>query len=181
VNTIIITILLVGFTCLQFTMVGLRLPLPQLPMYTYLNNEQLLHNLQRNADNNNTPENKKLVADINNACEQLKSIIIDRDINTASIPGDFEQKNIIISEKLMDLRDTYKTSHLLEGLKVAINAYNASTQNGKVPIDHSIVAIAPEQLGHATNMFILNSLTQLQINLAIAEQAKTTPPKMAVK
>jgi len=181
VNTIVISVLLTGFTCLQFTMVGLRQPKPQLPMYTYLGNEQILHSLQANENNATNPENKKIVADINNACEQLKEIIIERDINTTSIPDDFEQKNIIISEKLIDLRETHKTAELLSDLKLAVSTYNASMPDNKLPVDHSIITIAPEQLGHTTNVFILNSLTQLQIYLAMGGHAKETQTAMAVK
>ena len=181
VNTIVITVLLVGFTCLQFTMVGLRQPVPQLPMYTYLNNEQILHSLQRNENNAEGPQNKRLAAAINDACEQLKSIIIERDINTTTIPGDFEQKSIIISEKLVDLRETHKTVQLLSDLRLAVDAYNAATPDNKIPVDHSILAIAPERLGHATNVFILNSLTQLQIYLAMRGSAKEAQHAMAVK
>jgi len=181
VNTIIISILLTGFTCLQFTMIGLRQPAPQLPMYTYLCNEQILHSLQQNEHVATNSENKKLVYDINNACEQLKKIIIERDINATTIPGDFEQKNIVISEKLVDLRENYKTRQLLSDLKLAVDIYNRSMPDNKLPVDHSIVAIAPEQLGHTTNVFILNSLTQLQIYLAMGGQSKETKTAMALK
>jgi len=178
-NTIIISVLLVGFSCLQFTMIGLRQPVPQLPIYTYLGNEQILHSLQQNESNNITPEHRKLVANINDVCEQLKGVIIERDISTASIPADFEQKSIVINEKIVDLRETYKTSHLLAELKTAVDNYNASMPDNKIPMDRSILTIAPEQLGHVTNIFILNSLAQLQISLAIRSSAPET--KVAVR
>jgi len=166
-NTIIISILLVGFSCLQFTMIGLRQPVPQLPIYTYLSNEQILHNLQRTENKNATPENRKLVADINNACEQLKKVLIERDIDATAIPDDFEQKQIVISEKLVDLRENYVSRKLLTDLKLAVSSYNANLTDGRIPTEHSILGIPDAQLAHTTNLFILNSLTQLQINLAM--------------
>ena len=54
-----------------------------------------------------------------------------------------------------------------------VNAYNAIALNNKIPTDHSVLTMQPEQLGHITNLFILNSLTQLQINLAMASKEKT--------
>ncbi len=169
-NTIIITILLVGFTCLQFTMVGLRRPVPQLPTYTYLGNEQILHSL-RLKTNTNT-ESARLVTDINNACEQLKSILIKRELSTPAIPADFEQRDIMLNEKLVDLRETYETTHLLTDLKAAVSRYNSLAGGNKIPLDHTILSVAQEQLGHTTNLFILNSLTQLQISIAVAENGK---------
>ena len=161
-------------------MVGLRRPAEELPMYTYLGNEQILKNLQQNKIDNATPEATKMVNDINNACEQLKATIIAHDINTTSIPEDFEQRKIVLNEKLADLRDTYKSTQLLAEIKAAVINYNASTADNKIATEHSILSMVPEQLAHTTNLFILNSLTQLQIQLAMKAKSKNAGTTLAL-
>src|SRR5258708_7334020 len=73
-NTIVTTIILVGATGLQFTMVNIRPPKQQtqIKMYSYFQNDELLKRMQQqNSDGGN-----KLVADINATAEEIKSPIL---------------------------------------------------------------------------------------------------------
>ena len=136
-------------------------------MYTYLGNEQILRNLGSGAVKNDTDECGKLAGDINSQCEQLKAFVISREINIPAIPDDFEDKSIVLPEKLLDLRDTHETTQLLNAIRTSVEKYNALPNVSTVPLDHSILTLTPEQLVHTTNLFILNSLIQLQIHLAM--------------
>lgn len=179
-NTIVISILLVGATCLQFTMVGLRRPAPQLPMFTYLKNDQILNNMMQTMPND---ANNKLVADINKACNELKGIILIKDIDTNIITEDFQLNKRIISERLTNFAETSRAYLLLAQLRQTVAAYNATKANGAgtIPTDHSILSIDPNELNRTTNLFVLNSITQLQIHLAIAEHSKGTTAVAVVR
>lgn len=174
-TTMITTVLLVGVSCLQFTMIGLRTPSPMLPMYTYLNNNQILKNLQQGDINGAKGQQveDKTVHEINTLCELLKGLMLERDIEMKAIPADFEQQHIVLSEHIADLNANSNAYKVLTLLKEKIQMYNAANTNAtsRLSLQHTIVTTPENELRHITNLFVLNSVTQLQIQLAMAEKS----------
>lgn len=167
VNTIVTTILLISATGLLFTMLRIRQPLP-LQSYSYIQNERLLRKLQRNSDSNAAINSNKLAIEINTSCNTLKSIILNRDIARKSIPDEIEGTDITIQERNVYMPETSESFQLLEKLKVAVNAYNATQiiNENKIPLNHTILDVTPDRLNGCTNLYVLNSLTQVQLSLA---------------
>lgn len=165
-NTIITTVLLVGATGLLFTMLRVREPLP-IQMYAYVKNERLLKYMQQHtAQGNDT-----LTTAINKTCDALKGSLLMQEIGSATVPDDFESKNMVINERSMvGVFGMGKNKELLEQLKDAVTRYNATY--GKtalhIPIDHSILDMPAEKIEQYSNLAVLNNLVQIQMFLASA-------------
>ncbi|MDR3680959.1 MAG: hypothetical protein P4L41_13425 [Flavipsychrobacter sp.] len=167
VNTIVTTVLMVGATGLMFTLVRVHQPLP-MQTYTYLKNEQLLRKMQRDTGAQSATANKVAV-EINTCCEQIKHIILSKDLAEV-VPVDFEQKDIIIHERSVNFPETSEAYRLLAQLKNAIDTYNVQIgTDDKISVSHTILDIPHEDLRKCTNFFVLNSLTQIQLSLVSNE------------
>ena len=178
-NTIVTTIILVGATGLQFTMMNVRpaLKLTQIKMYSYIQSEEILKKIQNNAANSGNSSNK-IVTDINSKAELIKSMILENAIGEKTIPKDFESRDIEMQEGglAMDFYDNGNGIQLLSELKTEINNYNASgavSPENKIPVEHSILNIEFDKIGRYSNYSVLNSLTQIQMYLATAENKVT--------
>lgn len=166
-NTIVTTVLLVGATGLLFTMIRVREPLP-IQMYTYVKNERLLKYMQqRRISSNDT-----LTIAINRACNALKGSLLMPEIGTATIPDDFESKNMVISEKsLVGVFGMGKNRELLQQLKDAVYKYNELHGDATldIPIDHSVLDTPADKIEQYSNLAVLNNLVQIQMFLASSE------------
>jgi hypothetical protein len=178
VNTIVSSILLVVVTGLHFTMVSLRPTSPEIKMYSYIQNERLLQQMQKGVSNpgHEISEKNKLATVIQNTCAEIKGLILRQDIGQTTLPDDFETKNIIINERNVgnDFFNDGKGTKLLAELKEEILKYNRSKQNdhgGLIPVNHSVLSIEPDKISSYSNLFILNGITQLQMYLTNAENA----------
>ncbi len=164
VNTIVTTVLMVGATGLMFTLIRVHQPLP-MQTYTYLKNEQLLRKMQHDSGIQSVVTNK-LTMEINSYCEQIKHIILSKDLDETVVPVDFEQRDIIIHERNVNFPETSNAYQLLAHLKNAINTYNIQIgADNKIPVSHTVLDIPQEDLRKCTNFFVLNSLTQIQLSL----------------
>ena len=119
-------------------------------------------------------ENNKLVAEIQNKCNQIKGLILQEDIGQATLPNDFEEKNIVFNERNIgnDFFNDGTGIKLLGELKTDVIKYNQSKTNATsnlIPVEHSVLAIDAGKLSSYTNLFMLNGITQLQMYLANAE------------
>ncbi len=173
VNTIVTSIIIVGAMGLLFTLLQVRKPLPT-QMYTYIKNEQLLKHMQHalRATTVNYATNNKLANDINNTSDEIKELILQQEIGMSSIPADFEQKKIVITERNIGLRFyTDRVSELFEELRSEVNRYNALTdwEENKIPTDHSILDVTADKLDSYNNLAILNNITQIQLYLVNAQ------------
>src|SRR6185436_1199388 len=134
VNTIVSSILLVVVTGLHFTMVSLRPTSPEIKMYSYIQNERLLQQMQKGINNSarEISEKNKLASVIQNTCAEIKGLILRQDIGQTSLPDDFETKNIIINERNVgnDFFNDGKGVKLLAELKEEIIKYNRLKENG---------------------------------------------------
>lgn len=181
-NTIVTTIVLVAATGLQFTMINIRpaVKLTQIKMYSYIQGEELLKKIQnRSASRHQENSTQHSFADnINNKAEQIKSMILMNAIGESKIPKDFESEGIIIEEGNLGIAffDNGEGIKLLSELKAEISKYNASGEiniENKIPVDHSILDIDFDKIGRYSNYSVLNSITQIQMYLATAENKLT--------
>lgn len=167
VNTIVTTLLMICATGLLFTMLRVRQPMP-LQSYLYVKNEQLLKKMLSNKATDTLISGDRLATDITNTCGALKGIILEKDIARTTLPDDVDEQNMVIGERNVYFPETSKAYQLLAKLKADVNAYNAAqpTKESRIPIAHTILNIETNELNSCTNLFVLNSLTQVQLNLA---------------
>lgn len=179
VNTILTTIVLVGFTGLLFTMVRLR-PVgnsKQDNVYSYLQNEEIWHKLSGGAV---APEDKTV--QILSISSKLKAGILQATTGSTDLAKneDIDRLGKLLENE--DLKDNYFSrggagSILLDQLKTAVEQYNASKKNvtARIPMQYSWLNASVEHIRSYENLFVLNSLTQLQIYLATT--TLTTAPE----
>ena len=177
-NTIVTTIILIGATGLQFTMINVRpaLKLTQIKMYGYIQSEELLKKMQHSSAGGQIAQNK-YAYEINASAELVKSMILLNAIGEKSIPKDFENKNIEMQEGGLDM-DFYDNGtgiQLLKKMKDDIIKYNTeiADEENKIPVGHSILDIEFDKVGRYSNYSVLNSITQIQMYLATASTKVT--------
>jgi hypothetical protein len=170
-NTIIMSIILVGIIGLQFSLVRLRPSASQAKMitYNYVQNELLLKKMQ-----GATPASKQ-VADINVICRDLKGIVLQRAMGQSTIPVDYENKPLRENSLGIEFSDNGVGVQLMTSLRDAVNKYNTTAQE---PLTHSILQAEPSEVGKLySNLTLLNSITQLQMQLAVEENTKQVAVK----
>ncbi len=166
VNTIVTSVLFVAITVWLFSMVNLRPINPEIKMNTYIQNERLLEKMRVQFKDTN-----KLVARINNTCEQIKAMILDEaetDKDEKVQSKDIVNTNTVIIEGGLKM-EFYKGREgvvLLNTLKDEIVKYNETVgyEENKIPIEHSILSDVNKVFFYS-NLFVLNSITQLQMSL----------------
>jgi hypothetical protein len=166
-NTIVTTVLLMGFLGLQFTITAIRnTPQTISRVYTYLQTEALLDEAQHHIQSTN-----KAVFEVNQTCEQLKQLIMQQEVGITAIPQDFERKGFSIKEKNAAILTEGQGQKLLAELKVKIDAYNAQAPaGGKIPLAYSVLDPVFMQKDVFGSFFILNNISQLQLYLANTPQ-----------
>ncbi len=175
-NTTIATVLLISATGLLFTMIRLRQP-PPVQMYSWMNNESLLKSFQnKSATGSINTAHDSLVTEMNSVANKIKTSIILNETGEQSIPADYVQKNILISEhNIGNMLETPENAVLLMKLKVLVNQYNKNRTGSEnaIPISHSILDPYEINTDIYTNFSVLNSLTQLQMCIAVADCHQT--------
>jgi len=175
-NTIIMSIILVGIIGLQFTMVRLRPSASQtwIRMVTYAQDEELLRKMQA------THPPGKQAAEINEISDQLKGFVLQRSIGMDSIPPGFDKMGLHLNEGNLgkEFDNNGNGVQLLVRLRNAVNTYNAALNNEalKIPVNNSVLATDPAMTGALySNLSVLSSINQLQRYLALAENNKAAP------
>lgn len=168
-NTIIMSIILVGIIGLQFSLVRLRPSGSQSKMQTenYVQTQQLLQKLQGNTKMSDD------AAKINGICEQLKKYVMQKTIGMPAIPADYKEINLTLNERSLGPEFDVNGSgaQLLADLRSKVNKYNGSQQI--LPANQAMLQTEPGMAGKTfTNLTLLASVTQLQMYLAIAENNK---------
>jgi hypothetical protein len=173
-NTILMSIILVGIIGLQFTLVRLRPSNSQrqIRMDNYVQAELSLKQLQA------APTVSKDAAAINALCEQIKSLVLEQAIGQPFIPADYDKTQVILNENSLgpQFSDNGRGVQLLAGLKEAFGKYTAAGSNAdlQLMVSRSILRADPADAGKLySNLSLLESITQLQTHLAIAESTKT--------
>jgi hypothetical protein len=170
IKTVFTTVLFIGATGLIFTMMRVRKPVP-VQMYTYINNEQLLKTVQRNAP---APQSD-LAVKINNICEELKAIVLQQEIGMPAIPANYEALQISINENQMGsfFYDNKAAADLLGKLRGAVYTYNGEvSETSRIPISHTVIDAGGDNNSLFTNLSLLNTLTQIQMHVAMAKPAQ---------
>lgn len=171
-NTIVTTILMLGFLGVEFTMTSLRTS-PQTigRVYAYLQSETMLDKAQQQA----LPASKAAL-DIQNTCERMKNYILKQDMGLTYIPEDFEQTGLTIREKnANNLFDIDEGKTLMAKLRAEVDIYNATqtdTPGSRIPIAYSILEPGFIKKNFCSNLFVLNNIVQLQLFIANAENNK---------
>jgi len=170
-NTIVMSIMLVGIIGLQFTIVRIRPSASQtwIKMVTYAQNEELLRKMQAGS----TPG--KQAVEINELSEELKRLVLQTSIGMNSIPADFDKMNLHLNEGNLgkEFDNNGNGVQLLVRLRNAVNAYNAALNKEalKIPVKNSVLETDPAMTGALySNLALLNSINQLQMYLALAEK-----------
>lgn len=164
VNTIVTTVMLLGFLGLQFALTAMR-PSPEAHarVYTYLQSEQLLERAQMG---NTTMD--KYAADINLTCNKLKAAILQQDIGMSYIPADFESRNISFHERnIQPFFAAGEGQRLLKSLRSQVSSYNEQSPH-KIPVERTILEPHFLNKPFCGDFFVLNNIAQLQLYLAAA-------------
>jgi hypothetical protein len=169
-NTIVMSIILVGIIGLQYTMVRLRPSASQLKikLETYAQSETLLRKMQATI----TPE--KSAADINTISEELKSIVLQKTIGQPTIPKDYESTNLHFNEGSLgqEFDENGQGVQLVARLQTAVEAYNntKASVDQKIPIANTVLQTDAAMAGKLySNLAFLNSILLIQMHLAMAE------------
>jgi hypothetical protein len=172
-NTILTSIMLIGFTGLLFTAINLR-PSPhqyENQVNNYLQNEEILRNLEKspgfNAVANNTAE-----AAMFSTSAAMKRVILEHTTGKSILPAnidadklDFRQDKLVYMDG--DFRPGGIGIKLFQQLQKAAADYNSTRKNGGdvLPAALSMLRDTPDQIRNYDNVYMLNCLTQLQIYL----------------
>lgn len=173
-NTIIMSIILVGVIGLQFSIVRLRPSGSQLRirMDTYAQNEALLKRMQSGFVFG------KLASEINATSNGLKALVLQRSIGYTAVPENYADLNIHLNEGNLGVEFDNQGAgvQLLHRLRQSVVAYNASVADHDlhIPLDKTVLQTDDAQAGKMyTNVSFLNSIVQLQMYVAIAETSRT--------
>ncbi len=176
-NTIVVSIILVGVIGLQFTLVNLRPSRSQqkIKMDNYVQGELLLKQLQA------TPGSKDAAA-IDALCEQVKALVLEHSIGQRSIPADYEQTQLLLKEGSLgpEFANNGSGVQLLENLRQAFGKYTAAGGNADLQqiVSRSILRTDPGEMEKIySNLSVLESINQLQTHLALAEHSKAVAVK----
>lgn len=157
-NTILVSILLVGFTGTQFALMNTRpgRTQEQERIQAYVNNEVLLKTM---VPATVSPQ----AVQINTLCERVKTMLLD---NAGTDPVHTLREGRV--------SDAFVNGgagiQLLTVLRDAIASYNRAHSAEMVPLENTVLRLDPTQVGlQYSNVTMLNSITQVQMYLASAE------------
>ncbi|MES2703288.1 MAG: hypothetical protein V4649_11645 [Bacteroidota bacterium] len=179
-NTILVSIILVGIIGLQFTMVRLAPRSSgsqrQIKMDNYVQAESSLRQLQSLS-----PASEDAAA-INTLCDQVKSLVLNQAIGQPAIPANYENTQLILNENALgrEFAGNGVGVHLLATLRDAFSKYTAAGGNAALQqmISRSILRTEPSEAAKLySNLSLLQSITQLQTQLAIGENTKAMAAK----
>ncbi|MFA6057418.1 MAG: hypothetical protein WC756_04410 [Taibaiella sp.] len=179
-NTILTSIMLVGFTGLLFTAMNLR---PSSHQYenqvnNYLQNEEILRTLERSprftvADNTAEAVMFKISA-------AMKRVILEHSTGKSILPANSDADKLNFrQDKLVYMDGDFRPGgvgiKLFQELQRAATDYNNARKNDgeALPAALSILRDAPDQIRNYDNIYMLNSLTQLQIYLTTSSFINT--------
>jgi hypothetical protein len=172
-NTILMSVILVGIIGLQFTMARIRPSHSQLTIATanYVQGEALLGKMLAM----NPPPAQ--LAEIQHLAAQVKAMVLERYMGSATVPADFETQHIYLRDGTLgpEFSDNGAGAQLLTKLNAAIQTYQAQSGDTAIAgiLSHSVLSSAPGEAGKRyTSMSLLNSLTQVQMYLALPQQGK---------
>lgn len=158
VNTIITTIVLIGFTGLMFSIVAIR-PKPNYDVYAYWQSEQTLRTLEKSG-----------------GAEMLSSTAGGTIWNLAATI----KRTLTGKQKVASLEDVQRIQNnvsypdiekMFEQLQAALDTYNRDTAYRDHPISYreTLLGLSYNNTIKTHKIAVLNAMTQLQIELMINE------------
>jgi hypothetical protein len=139
----------------------------ELNMYNYLQGEQMLSLMQQGLDTINSKDNRASIEKINNYCDQIKEMILEKSTGLKSIPYNFDEQNIFIQDGNLgtEFFEGGRGLQLISELKSTVDLYNKKNQSSKINILHSAFDESYGKIGYYNNFAVLNSITQFQMQL----------------
>jgi hypothetical protein len=177
-NTIVSTILFVGASGLLFTLINTRPAQQQteVKMYAYLESEELLKRLQNMTYKVAITNTKQqlIVSKINDAAEQMKSLIMVRTTGKSKVSHDFENEDIFLEERNLGpaFEKGQEGALLYAQFKNSIeefNLLNSKSNELKIPTDH----FKEGEIVLYNNFVVLDYITKTQMYVATIENSVT--------
>jgi hypothetical protein len=177
-NTIVSTILFVGASGLLFTLINTRPAQQQteVKMYAYLESEELLKRLQNMTHKVAITNTKQqlIVSKINDAAEQMKSLIMVRTTGKSKVSHDFENEDIFLEERNLGpaFEKGQEGALLYAQFKNSIeefNLLNSKSNELKIPTDH----FKEGEIVLYNNFVVLDYITKTQMYVATIENSVT--------
>jgi hypothetical protein len=180
-NTILTTIMLVGFTGLLFTAINLR-PSPhqhENSLNSYLQSEEILRNLEK-SPGFNTAANNTDEANMFSISAAMKRVILEHATGKSVLPANIDADKLNFrQDKLVYMDEDFRPGgvgiKLFQQLQQAAANYNNTRKNNgnALPVALSMLRDAPDQIKDYDNLYMLNCLTQLQIYLTTSSFIST--------
>ena len=177
-NTIVSSILFVGASGLLFTLINTRPAQQQteVKMYAYLESEELLKRLQNMTYKVAITNTKQqlIVSKINDAAEQMKSLIMVRTTGKSKVSHDFENEDIFLEERNLGpaFEKGQEGALLYAQFKNSIeefNLLNSKSNELKIPTDH----FKEGEIVLYNNFVVLDYITKTQMYVATIENSVT--------
>ena len=164
-NTIVSSILLVAMMGTQFMLTAMR-PSGHLQSrsYSYLQSEELLKHFR--STNRITPKTavaQNLATQIQDKCQDIKRLVL--------LGSGVANEREIVKERTLqpDFFTAGEGLQKMSELKALVAQYNSlqgSDSTNIIPVNYSILDVDYNDQDFRNNLFVLNSLTQLQLYLA---------------
>lgn len=175
-NTILMSIILVGIIGLQFTIARLRpSPFDKVATANFVQNEALLKVLV-------PAQPSAAAAGIYKTCNELKELLLRQAVGASAIPADYDERKLYLHDS--KLGDAFYENgpgvQLLTTLKEQAKQFNSGAQNGVMVIGAGMPALVddPQRVAHNYGCIsLLNSIEQLQVYVAVADAKNTTAAK----
>ena len=177
-NTIVSSILFVGASGLLFTLINTRPAQQQteVKMYAYLESEELLKRLQNMTYKVAITNTKQqlIVSKINDAAEQMKSLIMVRTTGKSKVSHDFENEDIFLEERNLGpaFEKGQEGALLYAQFKNSIeefNLLNSKSNELKIPTDH----FKEGEIVLYNNFVVLDYIIKTQMYVATIENSVT--------
>jgi len=175
-NTILMSIILVGVIGLQFTIARLRpSPFDKVATANFLQNEALLKVLV-------PAQPSAAAANIYKTCKELKQLILLKSVGTGTLPPDYENRELYLHDSKLgnEFLDGGSGVQLLITLKEQAKQFNNGAQNRVMVIGPGMQALVadPQRVVHNYGCIsLLNSIEQMQIYVAVADAKNATAAK----
>jgi len=178
-NTIVSTILFVGASGLLFTLINTRPAQHQteVKMYSYLESEELLKRIQSMPGKSTAinSEQQLIISKMNDAAEQMKSLILVRTTGKSKVSHDFENEDIFLEEVNLGpaFEEGQEGALLYARFKKSIeefNLLNSKTSDLKIPTDH----FEDGKIVLYNNFVVLDYITKTQMYIATIDRSATS-------
>ena len=172
-NTIVSSVIIVIVVGNLFMLTNLR-PNNPTKIFTYLQSEALLAKMHHSVGDTSvlSADNQKLADEINSTCKAIKALVLQDEIGEPVLPKDFDaQKEMIIESSLGDaFMAGDKGQQLILKLKTQVEQYNSAVGNtdSQIAVANSVMDMDFARMDLYTNIFVLNNVTQVQLQLANA-------------